>query len=282
MLRIIIILLLLTGPGPSPAYSDNYEQRIAAQLVEDRDLGEAVWIEAGGRKSVALYQDNKAEQIRGAVIILHGMGAHPDWPRIINPLRITLPERGWTTLSLQLPVLSPELPIADYGLTLPVAKQRIQAAVQLLEEQGYLNIVVIGHSFGAATTAHALRGKGIKNVKAFVGISMQAQQFLSPRLKLLKQLESIDIPVLDIYGSRDMLEVLREADDRRLAARKNSNEAYEQIVVDGADHYFTGLEDVLINRIQVWLKNVSSGVKVMAEPEQMTAAPAKQEAKTEE
>ena len=284
MLRYLIILLVLACPILSLAYNDNYERRIAKQLAEGRAEQEVVWCEAGGRKFIALYQGYITDQPQGAVIILHGMGAHPDWPQVVNPLRTTLPQLGWSTLSVQLPVLSPEIPIADYGLTLADAKQRVQAAVQQLRDWRFLNIVVIGHGFGAATAAQALSANDIKNVKAFVGISMQAQQFLSPRLKLLKQLESIDIPVLDIYGSRDTLEVVREADDRRLAARKNGNAAYRQMVIEGADHYFTGLEDVLVKRLQGWLIKASPGVRIMAEDEEEEEeeVKSKQEAKSGE
>ncbi|MBT7950879.1 MAG: DUF3530 family protein [Gammaproteobacteria bacterium] len=282
MVRYFIVFLLLAYPSLSLTYSDSYEQRIAKQLLEGRTAQEVLWSKAGGREFVTLYQGYYTDQPRGAIILLHGMGAHPDWPQVINPLRIKLPELGWATLSIQLPVLSPEMPIADYGLTLGNAKLRFQAAVQQLRKRGFLNIIVIGHSFGAATAAYALSANNTKNVNAFIGISMQAQQFLNPRLKLLKELQAIDIPVLDIYGSKDILEILREADDRRLAARKNANEAYQQMVIEGANHYFSGLEDVLIQRIQEWLIKTSLGVSVMVEDEEKSVQKSKLEAKTGE
>ncbi len=111
---------------------------------------------------------------------------------------------------------------------------------------------------------------------------MQAQQFLSPRLKLLKQLESINIPVLDIYGSRDMLEVKREADDRRLASRKNGNKLYRQMVIEGADHYFSAVFDVLLKRIQGWLAKVAPAESTGAEENTGAAPGPKQEAKSGE
>lgn len=277
-----IILLLAVFPAMTSAYNASYEERIAEQLAEARPEQEVVWLQAGERKFISLYQGYDTEQAQGAVIILHGMGGHPDWPEVINPLRTSLPALGWATLSLQLPVLSPAEPIAEYGLTMDDAKQRIQAAVQQLRDWQFSNIVVIGHSYGAATAAQALSANDIKNVKALVAISMQAPQFLSPRLKLLKQLESIEIPVLDIYGSRDTLEVLRKVDDRRLAARKQGNAAYQQMVIDGADHYFTGLMDVLIKRIHSWLLKVSPGVRILLEEEAIDTPESKQEVKTAE
>lgn len=102
-------------------------------------------------------------------------------------------------------------------------------------------------------------------IKALVGISMQAHDFLNPRLKLLKSLETIEIPVLDIYGSRDFGEVLRLTDDRRLAGRKNSRHLYHQMQIEGADHYYSGTEEMLLRRIRGWLDKVAPGVQVIAD-----------------
>lgn len=41
---------------------------------------------------------------RGQLLILPADGLHPDWPQGIAPVRRNLPEYGWTTLSLSLPV----------------------------------------------------------------------------------------------------------------------------------------------------------------------------------
>ena len=64
-----------------------------------------------------------------------------------------------------------------------------------------------------------------------------------------------------------MPEVLRQVDDRRLAARKSGNQAYKQLQLDGADHYFTGMDEVLLKRIQGWLIKASPGSRVRLEEE---------------
>jgi len=282
MIRYFCLFVILFYPSVSLSYSDNYEKRIAKQLVEGPTAQEVLWSEVSGREFVMLYQGYYSEQAKGALIVLHQMGAHPDWPQVINPIRTRLPALGWATLSIQLPVLSPEQAIADYGLTLDNAKQRVRAAVKLLQKRGFLNIIVVGHSFGAATAAYALSNNDIKGVKAFVGISMQAPQFLNPRLKLLKQLEAIDIPVLDIYGSEDKSKTLREVDDRRLAAQKNANENFQQLSIEGAGHYFAGFEDVLVGRVNDWMTKKSECIATLVNVEEMLTEQAKQEPKSGE
>ena len=83
------------------------------------------------------------------------------------------------------------------------------------------------------------------------------------------------MPMLDIYGSRDYPGVLEQADDRRLAAQKSGNRQYNQIVIEGADHRFAGLESVLIKRIRGWLdKIVAGGIKMKQKQQIELADPA--------
>jgi len=252
---LLFLLVLFTGT----ARGNSYEKRVAGQLLEGRYGEEVVWLQSGVTEFICLYRDYATARPRGAVILLHGMGGHPAWPEVVDPLRTRLPALGWATLSLQLPVLSPTSPVAGYGQTVEEARRRILAAVRRLQDWQYTNIVLVGYSFGAATAAHALGSGGLERGAAFAGISMQAQPFLSPRLKLLPHLEAIRIPVLDVYGSRDMQAVRRNADDRRLAARKNGNSTYQQYVIEGADHYYTGLMDALLKRLHGWLVKVAPG-----------------------
>jgi len=58
-----------------------------------------------------------------------------------------------------------------------------------------------------------------------------------------------------IYGEDDLEDVRRGIDDRRLAASKNGNTGFQQIELQKAGHHYLGLEDVLVEQIQVWLQN---------------------------
>lgn len=201
----------------------------------------------------------------GAAIVLHAMGGHADWPQTISPIRTSLPEHGWTTLSIQLPVIAPENQIEDYGKTLQQAAERIKAAVRCLRERKFLNIVVIGHSFGAASTLAYLEKEEKQKVMALVAIGLHDYAFVKPALDLLGLIGKSKIPVLDIYGSRDFKQVIKQAPDRRLAAKKGNNRHYTQLEVDGADHYFNKMENVLVKRIRGWLDKAAPGMSIMVD-----------------
>jgi len=69
----------------------------------------------------------------------------------------------------------------------------------------------------------------------------------------LGALQRIMIPVLDIYGSRDLDDVVDSAPLRAAAARKARNPDYRQTEIAGANHFFQGLEDTLVSRVNAWI-----------------------------
>jgi pimeloyl-ACP methyl ester carboxylesterase len=68
-------------------------------------------------------------------------------------------------------------------------------------------------------------------------------------------LEKITLPVLDLYGSRDLDSVLMSSDTRARAAHKSGNPDYRQLAIEGGDHFYVGVEDELVRRVYGWLKN---------------------------
>ena len=265
--RLLTTQLLAVSATLAPAgdIDREWEAEIAENLDENTSDGEVIWCQAANSRFLTLYTGQTANLAKGAAIILHGMGAHPDWPEVISPLRTSLPELGWSTLSIQLPVLAPETPVADYGNTLQEAGQRTGAAVRLLHDMGFSHIVIIGHSFGAAIGAEYLAGTTGNDILAFVSIGIQSQKFLNPTLDILARIEKIKIPVLDIYGSRDLESVTATVADRRLAARKGGNHAYQQVEIKDADHSITGFEPVLVKHIRDWLDKTLSAIAIMDE-----------------
>lgn len=239
------------------------EKEVTDKLVEEVKATEIIWLEANGEKFLTLFNSQNNEMAKGAIIILHGMGAHPDWPQTISPIRVAMPEYGWANLSIQLPVIAPENQIEDYGKTLKQAAERIKAAVQLLRERKYLNIVAIGHSFGVVGMLTYMQNEEIRKVMALVAIGLQDYAFVKPSIDMLDLIEKTKIPVLDIYGNRDFKRVIDQAADRRLAAKKGNNRQYLQMEIDGADHYFNQQEDVLVKRIRGWLDKAAPGVSLV-------------------
>ena len=262
----LIVLYCWLTPACLQAAANTYEQEMTEALAQRIDQGVVIWFADGGDKFPGIYNQHLPEKATGAALILHGMGGHPDWPEVITPLRLNLPAHGWATLSIQLPVLDPGKALSGYGETMSYASNRIRAAVRYLREKNFLYIAIIGHSFGATTGAYYL-AQANTGIQAFVGIGMQDYDFLNPRVDLNACLGRIDIPVLDLYGNRDYGEVLLLAEERRLQANKSNRRQYQQLVIEGADHYFTGLEDVMVRRIQGWLDLAAPSVRVITDDE---------------
>ena len=238
------------------------EQQIAEKLAVTADADEIISLKASGGRFIGLYKrakisETKIGEVNGVVILVHGMGAHPDWPDVISPLRTRLTEIGWSTLSIQMPILSPEEPVAEYGKTLRMANSRIQAAVAYLHDWEIEPIVLLGYSFGAVQAANFLASNKPENIQAFISVSMLAQKFIKPKIDVYKFIGEISVPMLDIYAEEDLEDVRRGIDDRRLAANKNGNNEFQQIELQGSGHHFLEFEDILIEQIQIWLESMT-------------------------
>jgi pimeloyl-ACP methyl ester carboxylesterase len=230
------------------------EKRWSEQIVDALLVGDAVQLKAGENTVLGIFSESSEPDAKRAVIVLHGIGAHPDWPEVINPLRSELPEHGWASLSVQMPVLPNDAALADYAPLFDEVAPRVEAAVSFLREGGYRDIVLIGHSLGASMAASYLAAHPQHGLSGLVIIGMSVIE-LDARMNGALALEKISIPVLDIYGSRDLAAVLSSARNRASAARKGGNAAYRQSEIEGADHFFSGLDDDLTRRIYGWLKS---------------------------
>lgn len=247
----IIVLAVSASSAPIMTSDVAKERRWADQIVDALIDGEAQWLKAGAHEFLALYTQATDQNIRRAAIILHGIGVHPDWPQVVNPLRIELSEQGWSTLSLQMPVLPNEAKVSDYIPLFDEASPRIEAGVKFLQAQDIQQIVLIGHSLGADMGAYYLaRHQG--SVKAFIGVGMAVKTSIQNANNAVS-LAQISLPVLDLYGSDDLREVLNSSNIRAAAATKAGNKRFTQIQAQGADHFFSGKEDELVKTILTWL-----------------------------
>ncbi len=273
LFSIFFISILMTGLSTAHAASASNdtgsdtarEKRWAEQIKDNLLDGEPVWLNAKGQKEkfLGIYTKETARVAQGGAILLHGMGAHPDWPDVIFPLRTQLPEYGWSTLSIQMPVLDNDAAFADYAPLFSLVAGRINAAIALLKSKGINNIVIIGHSLGASMGTYYLSSNKKADIRAFVGIGMSMSK-QDKRMDTPHSLSNIKIPVLDLYGEQDMFSVLDSVERRANAATEAGNKYYFQLRTAGADHFFRDQEEILVKRVGGWLNRYAAGKELPA------------------
>ena len=247
-IRLLVISLSLLSFNLYASDLDK-EKRWADQVVEAILDGEAVWMNDGKSDFLGIYTE--AEEDKGrAVIVMHGTGIHPDWTQVVQPLRVGLTEHNWNTLSIQMPILANEAEYEDYAPLYDEVAPRIDAAIKYLKENGSEDIVLIGHSQGSAMTVYYL-SRSKPDVKGFVAIGTAAFAG-DPRMDSIKSLEKINLPILDLYGSEDLEEILASSKSRVAAAKKAGNKDYTQTQITG-NHFFDGQEDALVETVAEWL-----------------------------
>jgi hypothetical protein len=70
---------------------------------------------------------------------------------------------------------------------------------------------------------------------------------------MVAALDGSDIPVLDLYGTRDPGQRLLRMQPPAPSGRPAGNPAYLELAVEGADRNFNGQADVLVKRVRGWL-----------------------------
>lgn len=251
-LSLLAFLLQLTPPALA-ASDQQKEKRWAEQISDSLVDGETCELKAGDTPFMGIFTEASDGFTGRAVILAHGMGAHPDWADVIYPLRSGLANHGWTTLSIQMPVLPNSASLQDYVPLFDEVTPRIDAAAAMLRKRGYRTIVLIGHSLGATMSAWYVANKKKPPVLGLVLVSPDSST-IDEKTNTLLSLAKIKLPVLDIYGSRDLDTLLATPEARRKAARSAGNRLYRQTEIEGADHFFTGMQDALVRRVYGWLK----------------------------
>lgn len=256
MISILLFLLaFLCIPGGASATDADREARWAEQVQETLVVGQAVWLEAGGRKVFAVLTPAESAPPHGGVVLVHGMGEHPDWNDVIHPLRLGLAERGWTTLSVQMPVLAADASPTDYAPLIPESDPRLVAAVNDLRARKLDPVILVAHSLGTNMAIACLAQHPRLPLDGLVLIGTPRLQG-KPPLDPLPLLARLTLPILDLYGSRDFDFVRGTAAARRKAVHRGGNRHYRQVQIEGADHYFRGLEDELVTTVDAWLERV--------------------------
>jgi len=228
------------------------EKRWADQIVDEIMIGDAVWLQADGRKFLGIYTESTADQPLGAAIILHGIGAHPNWVDVVLPLRT--PESGWHTLSLQMPILPNKADYKEYVPLFPEIAPRVNAAVDFLKKKGIKRIALIGHSMGATMAGYYAANDKDESIRLLVAIGATGNMFKHPTLDYIQSLKKIRIPVLDLSGTEDLPDVIKTKKLKAQTAEAAGNKRYQQIEIPGANHFLVGKEDELVREVSRWLK----------------------------
>jgi pimeloyl-ACP methyl ester carboxylesterase len=224
------------------AFSQDYEKekRWADDILPTLLIGKAEWLQQkNGHRFLSLYTE--AKDPKGAVIVAHGRGWSPDF-ELYGTLRTRLAEEGWTTLSIQLPVLPSTAILGLYVPLYPDARERFQLAVDFLKAKGYRNIAIVSHSLGATMANQYLIRTEDTSVKAWVFIGI---------LQGLQEMFRVQIPTLDVYGGNDWTVTMWGAPER--AAQLKNHPGSGQVMVPGAKHFFEGREDELVKIITGFL-----------------------------
>jgi len=238
--RLLFAVLAATA---SLAWAQDFERekRWAAEVRGNLVVGDEVALKAGEREFLGLYAQAKTP--KGAVVLLHGLGVHPDHG-VIGTLRAWLADAGYSTLAIQMPVLGVEAKADSYPALFPNAGARIQAAADWLAAKGHARPVLLSHSMGSRMAMAYFEGAASAPFAAWISLGITSRYGSMQRVKL---------PLLDVYGEYDFPAVIEAGPHRLLALPPGGS---RQVMIAKADHYYGGRERELMKAILGFLAAV--------------------------
>lgn len=228
------------------AHAQDYdrEKRWADEVAPGVVVGDAVRIKAAsGRDFLALYTE--AGRAKPAIVLVHGVGVHPDFG-VIGILRAKLADLGYTTLAIQMPVQGKDASVDDYfPKVFPDAADRMAKAADWLKSKGHANIVLLSHSMGAWMANEYLdRAHESTPYRAWIVMGLTGGYSWGMR--------RYGLPILDVHGEQDIAPVLGAAGRRKFALKESNGS--RQVRIAGADHHYTGRETELVTAIDAFLR----------------------------
>jgi pimeloyl-ACP methyl ester carboxylesterase len=254
LLALLAGLLVALGVG---AQDYAREKRWADEITPAILVGDPVYIELTdeGHKFLSILAEGKSKDL--AILIVHGVGVHPDHA-LIGALRTKLNDKGFTTLSIQMPVAKGEGAGVDdyYPALFPQAGNRIATAARYLQAKGYKRIVLASHSMGAWMSNVYLMNTPQPPFAAWVSIGVTGRFWGASLISIpwfgIEWFQGkIRLPVLDIYGERDNEFVLGGAKSRRAALDHIPNSS--QVMIPGGNHMQEGREDAVVAVIEKFI-----------------------------
>jgi pimeloyl-ACP methyl ester carboxylesterase len=241
-----IVLFLLVSQITFAAADYAREKKWADEIVPGIVVGDPVYLELRqGHKFLTILteaQNTKKGDAKVGLVVIHGLGIHPDW-NMVGTLRTQLAEHGYTTLSIQMPVLASDAEAEAYLSLFPEAEERIAVAVDFLQAKGYKKIAIVSHSMGSAMSRMYVVNNPFKLV-AWASLGLGQGYSYS----------GIRIPVLDLYGEHDLPPVLNLAKKRAASFKGNSKS--RQVKVSKSDHFYNNHEAEMVKEVRTFLGSI--------------------------
>ena len=256
----MIASLLLAVTSVAFAHDYAREKRWADEITPSIVVGDPLYIEltedpGRGHKFLSILTEGSKKDT--ALVIVHGVGVHPDHS-VIGILRTQLVDTGYTTLSIQMPVAKGEGAGVDdyYPALFPQAGNRIATAAKFLQGKGYKRLVLVSHSLGAWMSNVYLMNTPEPPFAAWIPIGVTGRYWGASLISIpwfnVEWFQSkIRLPVLDIYGERDNAFVIGGAKSRANALDHIPRS--RQVVIPGSDHFHAGQEQRVTTEIVKFL-----------------------------
>lgn len=257
---------------PSPI---SVEQQHKEDLTHYLPANRVAPILAGPDDYLTLVSENTSVNNKGVAILL------PDWqqgavnPKAINFLRKTLPNQGWTTISIQ-PANKPKgypskaLKISEQQQANKVIIDEYKAKLTALinavltkskESPGIVIIIAQGNHGGMLVDIFDQQSENQNSTAPNALILLSSYLLNSSELldetntEFAKKLAYSEYPILDLYLKHDNPIVLNKASQRLAMARQDLKAYYRQRQINNtATGYYP--EQELLTQINSWLKSI--------------------------
>jgi hypothetical protein len=273
-------LFLLSCFGTSALYAEDrtlptpkLNQALGLQTHYQNALqGEQVIeLQTSTERFIALWLEQRTSNPEGGILILHDSGQTPDWPFLLKQIRTYLPDTGWSTLAIDLPLPSRDaigvLPVSDDNTqtqsdVTPESHatrvlDRIASGIAQLNNENLFNIAVLGFGDGAYWGSRYLAERLSEEEEEGYALILYEPSPMADELPgFISQLTS---PTLDVYMNDSSYAHL-QAKNRKAAAMRAKHENYLQIH-DASRHGFYGSPEIdrTTRRVWGWLRTNASG-----------------------
>lgn len=248
------------------------EQALADERVQHSAADEAPNLEAGGKRFFALFRDALRPDAHGGIVLLNDFDTPLDSTALMQALRKTLPERGWATLAIQIPLREAGAAPREYLHLLPETVERIQTAVGFLQGRKTENIALLGFRHGGIGVVRYLANQPASTVRAAVLLNLPGGDTM-PDAPWLEDLGKVRLPLLDLWVGPDADVEAEPARQRRRLTKNNAG--YRLSVIADARSTVEDVTGLVVNRIHGWLLNLEkpSANSLPPSPEEAAGRP---------